>query len=457
MKTLARALVLVTVVVFAALAPLAGCGQGPAPADGGAGGDGGRADAGRDGGADAGAADAGLPLAQACTVLNARRCEYLRGCGLIAASVDATRDCLAWLTATWCGAPLWPARVAVGTLRYDGFEAQACAEGFAGRACAEYQSLPGACARIHAPNAYTRQDCYDGYSECTEGVCRGAACPRSCQPRGAAGEVCRLDGDCRTGLFCRISNTAAGVGSCTAFGTSGSACDPQLPCATYLACIGGSCQFPPAAGSACPGLVCDASAWCRATPDGGVCAAKSAEGGACSDDVQCFAGQLCDPIRATCQPRDLLQSGSPCSSRQRCPAGTVCLGASASALGSCVRPLVEGDGCAQSSECAPHLSCIPAGDGGRLCGGRAQAGTACSYDRDCLVLSRCRLGTCVDLPATGESCAASQECLWGPCSLQADAGAICVERLGPGALCQVDVDCASQKCIAGRCLAACAP
>src|SRR6187431_2375741 len=53
--------------------------------------------------------DGGLPLASACTVLNARRCEYLQRCGLI--SEPAVRDCLAWQQATSCGPTKWQARV----------------------------------------------------------------------------------------------------------------------------------------------------------------------------------------------------------------------------------------------------------------------------------------------------------------------------------------------------------
>lgn len=435
-----------------------GCGPITPRPDGGGREDGG-ADAGRDAGYDAGTADAGLPVGQACTLLNARRCEYLRQCGLIGADDPSRRDCLAWLLATWCGPSLWPARVnpLINTLRYDGVQALACAESFPGRACAEYESLPVACSRFLAPNAYTREACYDGYQECTEGVCRGAACPRSCQPRGAAGEVCRLSGDCRAGLYCKVTNTAAGIGLCTALGVDGSACDSAQPCGPNLTCISGLCRFPPTEGSPCPALVCDSTAWCLATADGGVCAGRRNQGVGCSDDVQCLDELLCDSLRLTCEPRVLAQPGSPCGQRQECPFGNVCVGATATNLGSCAAPLSQGLACGGSSECLPHLACTSASDGGRVCGARLQAGAPCAFDRDCQVLSRCRQGACVELPATGESCDQAQECLWGPCAAQPDAGLMCVERYGPGAVCQLDADCASQKCVSGRCLASCAP
>lgn len=444
--------------VLALVLGLGSCGQPVGNPDGGSQ-DAGQGDAGRDGGVDAGTPDAGLAWGAACTVFNTRRCEYLRQCGLIAADDDARRDCLAWLTATWCGPSLWPSHVApaAGTLKYDPVEALGCADGFVGRACADYESLPAACSRFLSPNAYSRQACYDGYQDCTEGVCRGGACPRTCQPRGAAGEVCRLDTDCRTGLFCRVTNTAAGIGLCTAFGVGGASCDSQQLCGPGLNCLGSTCQSPPTEGSACPALICDATAWCQTTPDGGICTGRGSLDQNCSDDVQCLDDLLCDTLRGKCEPRQLTQPGALCGSRQKCPVGTVCLGASVTQLGSCAAPRAEGEPCAVSSECNAHLSCTQANDGGRVCGGRAQAGSPCSFDRDCHVLSRCKLGSCVDLPVTGGSCEDTQECLWGPCSLQGDAGAMCVERYGPGALCQSDMDCASQKCIAGRCLASCSP
>jgi hypothetical protein len=445
-------------VLVALAAAVGSCGPIVPRPDGGSA-DGGASDGGRDGGVDGGNLDAGLTASAACTVLNSKRCEYLRQCGLIAADDDATRDCILWLTATWCGPSLWPARVipSVGTLKYDGVQAQACAEGFVGRACSDYESLPVACSRFLAPNAYTRQSCYDGYQECTEGVCRGAACPRTCQPRGAEGEVCRLSTDCRSGLYCRISNTAAGIGLCTAFGTLDAGCDNEQPCGPTMACISGQCQFPPRVNAPCPALVCETQAWCNSTPDGGYCFPRGDQGDTCSDDVQCLDGLLCDAVRSTCEPKVLSTAGALCGTRQSCPTATACIGATSSSLGTCGVPRVEGEPCAVSSECTAHLACRRANDGGYVCGARAQSGQSCAFDRDCRVLSRCRLGTCVDLPGTGESCAEAQACLWGPCATVADAGSICVERYGPGALCQGDSDCASEKCVAGRCLAACAP
>lgn len=431
---------------------------GPGP-DGGPTADAGGSDAGRDGGVDAGTADGGLALAQACTVLNARRCEALRRCGLIGPEDSATRACLAWLGATWCGPSRWPSRTnpLVNTLRYDAVLAQACADALAQGACADLAELPAACTRFLLPNAYSRQACYDGYQECTEGVCRGAACPRSCQPRGLAGEVCRVDGDCRTGLFCRISNTAAGIGLCTAYGQSGATCDVQAPCLTGLACVGGTCILPPSAGQPCPALVCEDTAWCTTTPDGGFCAGKRNAGAPCTDDVQCLAGLLCDPLRALCEPLLLTQVQEPCSLRQACPAGTACLGATTAQLGACGAPRAEGEPCQASRECLAHLACIEASDAGRVCGSRARNGSLCSDDRDCLVLSRCVQGVCVALPQTGEGCAAQGTCLWGPCLAQGDGGSTCVDPLGPGAACRTHQDCASEQCSAGRCLATCAP
>src|SRR5262245_51256366 len=102
---------------------LEGTGGGTADAGGTAGGGGG---GGSSGGG--GTVVEGLPLATACSTLNRKRCEYLERCGLIGGSMEALLDCQAWLVTTWCGPTKWPARVDVGTLLYDGKQAQACAD-----------------------------------------------------------------------------------------------------------------------------------------------------------------------------------------------------------------------------------------------------------------------------------------------------------------------------------------
>ena len=445
---------------------LCGCSGAYAGASG-SGGGGGSADGGANGGGsgDAGLVDGGLPLNFACMVLNRKRCEYLIACGLVGSGDPASRDCLAYFAATSCGPTKWLPRVEapVSTLRYDGVAAQLCADGWASRACTDFNTEPPACKTFLIPNAYTQQGCYDppsgltGYNECAQGVCRGSSCPRTCQPKGLLNEVCRENSDCSGSLYCRLTNVTSGVGACTRLGVTGSLCDGTQLCAAGLLCSGGSCAAPPDAGQPCLGSSCDSTSWCQSGPDGGVCAPRKPLDAGCTDDVQCQS-TLCEVLVSYCVPTVLSQVGAPCGLRQSCPGSTVCVGATAISLGTCLAPLDAGTPCKSSNDCQSNLACIGLDGGLALgCGPRQPPGGRCAEDRDCQLLSVCRQTSCVRLPSTGESCGLTQRCLFGPCVSTTDAGSVCSEPFGPLATCARDSDCNSGKCVTGKCLPSCTP
>ncbi|MEW5738788.1 MAG: Dickkopf N-terminal cysteine-rich domain-containing protein [Myxococcota bacterium] len=413
-----------------------------------------------DGGFDAGVVvvqDAGLPLEAACEVLNRHRCEYLQRCGLIGQSGGDLERCELRFTATWCGPGLWPLRVTgpTQTLRYDGRVAQDCADAFATRSCAEWEGLPDSCGNFLKPAANLRQACYDGYVECVEGVCRGGACPRTCQPRGVAGEVCRQDSDCVARLFCRPSTTTPGVGTCTAWASVNEACDPDSRCLEGLWCHMNQCLQLPAAGQPCLYGRCDVDAFCDASLDGGTCLARKSRGTGCLPG-QCLPELLCGALSGVCEPLELDSAGVPCTGEQRCPAGTVCVGWTANAPGTCEAPHTEGEPCTRHDDCKSHLACLPA-DGGLVCGRRLEDGQPCADSRACSVLSTCAAGECAKLREPGQACDVTKACLWGPCVDAGTAGLKCVPPLGPGASCSSAAQCASGRCEQGVCLASCAP
>ncbi len=415
------------------------------------------------GGAGGGGQDAGLPLKLACTVLNAKRCEYLQRCGLIAASNSAMRDCLALQQATSCGPTKWQPRAEapVLTLRYDPRLAQVCADGWATRECTDFGTEPIACGmRFLFPNAFNAQACYDGYKECTdflgaERVCRGAACPRICRPVGMVGEVCSDNPDCTNGLYCRVNLT--GGGSCTAYGQLAQACDAAQPCGLGLVCNAGRCVQPPMANQPCLGAWCDDNAWCLNSADGGQCKPRQGAGAACTDDAQCASLLLCEVLTGQCVSRTITTLGAECGLRQACPLGSVCLNATATSLGTCQPPLEVGASCKSSNDCLAHLACIGLDGGLALgCGARQPDGMRCGENRDCQLLSICRQQLCMRLPTNGEDCRQTQRCLFGPC-LATDAGSICTEPYGPGVVCTKNADCGSNRCVTGKCLPGCVP
>lgn len=419
-------------------------------------------DAGTDGGAppDAGVPpgiDGGLSMKSACAVLNARRCEALGRCGLIDTSTIAQRDCLAFYSATWCGPSKWPSRAdpSVATLRYDPIFAANCADGFATASCGAVQVLPPACNRFLWPNSYLGGPCYGNEEECAEGVCRGATCPMTCQALGQTDGACRYDRDCRAGLYCKLVNLSSGTSACASPATVDKTCDPSTPCAPGLSCIASKCRVSPHAGEACLFGACDDYAYCVQTTDGGTCESKRALGVSCSDDAQCVSG-LCEPLSQVCKARLVPGDQDICSTRQTCGNDNVCVGASATTWGVCDKPVAEFGPCVASSDCEAHLACRRASDGG-TCAARVPDGMACSEHRDCHLFSVCVSGVCQRLPLPGETCEVSKRCLYGPCLNTPDAGAYCQSPLGPGELCSSNDDCASARCVGGKCLVACVP
>jgi hypothetical protein len=249
-----------------------------------------------------------------------------------------------------------------------------------------------------------------------------------------------------------------GTGQCTAYANFGAPCASDLRCKTDLFCTSSSqCEPRRKPGEACLTDTCVASAWCHFTPqDGGICADRFGSGVDCTDDVQCQQGLLCEPLTGKCEPVGPLLPGAACSLRQSCAPGSVCLGVSANELGVCGAPKVEGEPCVVSSDCEQHLACAAADGGPKKCGPRFSEGTPCTASRDCRAFDRCINGSCKALPFPGQSCLAGA-CVFGVCE-PADAGySVCGDMGGPGDPCFADGECQSNRCLAGRCLAACAP
>lgn len=405
---------------------------------------------------DGGALDAGLPVRAACATLNARRCEFLRGCGLIDDSTEGYRACVAWLSATWCGPSRWPARVEAGTLRYDPVRALACASDWQSRACSDFNVEPVTCQRFLSPGVPLRGACYGGYPECAEGVCRGAACPRACAPRGGDGEVCVEDADCQADRYCKPPTGSAAAGTCVRFGSEGASCSEVELCAKGFQCSASRCRRLPGPGESCLGGLCDETAFCFVTGDGGVCAGRRDAGTGCGDDSQCGEGFLCDDGQRRCVPVQVAAVGGECSPRQRCPAATVCIAEANQPAGTCIAPRAFGAPCQVATDCQSHLTCRE-GDGGRVCGLRLPNGSACTSGRDCQVLSSCASGSCVPLPTLQEPCGPARPCQWGACVSSVDAGDFCVDLLPAGQTCLLDRDCASGRCDRGQCSASCLP
>ena len=400
--------------------------------------------------------DGGLNAGEACAVLNESRCAYLARCGLIENNAQTRLECERGLEASWCGPMTWPAHVAKGTLRYDPLRAEACAESFLTQTCGEWATLSDSCQRFLLPRVPLGQDCYDGFAECADGVCRGSSCPRTCQPRALLDEVCTVDGDCRSGLYCKLSPFMPSVGQCAAYGSNGTACESDPECLDGLHCIMQQCRALPAPGLSCVEGLCSEAGFCDGVGDAGVCLPRKTEGTACTAG-QCLNTFVCDPVRAVCV-RIALSSGDACSLAQKCPATEICLGATDLSAGVCHPAQPEGQPCLAHRDCEAHLACQPA-DGGNTCQRRAPAGSTCPTTQTCQTGAVCTASVCTELPLPGESCADTRACRWGLCRdlANSDGGAVCGPLLSAAQPCTRPEECSSGQCVNGSCVARCLP
>ena len=400
--------------------------------------------------------DGGLLASEACAALNTNRCAFLARCGLIEDSTQGRFDCARSFDATWCGPLTWPTHVAAGALKYDPLKAESCAQAFATQACSEWATLPDSCTRFLVPRVPLGQACYDGYAECIDGVCRGSSCPRTCQPRALLNDACAVDGDCKTGLYCRVSEVTPSSGLCTPFGSNGSACASNRECLDGLQCLSKVCRVLPAPEVGCLEGQCAETGYCDGIADAGLCVVRKTAGQRCLGD-ECEALLVCDPLGSTCVKLQL-SSGDLCSLAQKCPPGEVCVGATAQSSGLCHAPQTEGARCLTHGDCEAHLACLD-GDAARTCQRREASGVSCDSSRVCQSGAACTATSCTALPLPGQSCADTRACRWGLCRELAntDGGAVCGPLLSAGQPCQRNDECVSGSCLSGACLARCVP
>lgn len=420
--------------------------------------DAGRTDSGVDPVTDSGVRlDGGVSFADACKTLNLNRCAYFIRCGLVEDTMEGRDACVKQLEVTWCGPLTWPPHVTAGALRFDAVKAETCGTAFATWSCDEFNALPDSCLTFLKPRAALNEPCFDGYSECTEGVCRGSVCPRTCQARGFSGESCSSDSECRQSLYCRRSPFMPTVGVCTALGPVGAACELDADCLVGLNCVSQQCRLLPSSGEACLSGRCGDSAYCDVlTADAGVCVTRRGEMATCDGD-ECQAVLVCDVLAQRCLRREV-GSGDACSASQVCPTNETCIGVSARDAGTCGAPLAPGEPCVNHDDCQAHLACRTDGDAGLACRPRAAAGSSCVSARDCFTSATCLQGTCQQRPLPTEACSDVLSCRWGLCrEASAGDGGVCGSLLTAGMTCRTNEQCASNICAAGTCIGRCLP
>lgn len=290
-------------------------------------------------------------------------------------------DCAAQLELqyTEVSLPLYEQAIADGTMSYDGANVGACIDAIEAQGCAVLNSrTPSACddvliGEVPPGGACSINEQCEGDAYCMN----DAACPGTCQPRGAIGTACTTDEACQSPMKCT-------GGSCVVPAGEGAPCGGMT---------GNDCG----GGFVCAGSSGSTAGMCR-TPE---TVQSGSLHGACNVQMT----QLCEPglscvvasfTSMSCEPGDLA-IGADCQLAvpDACTRGAFCSGTdvmTGDVSGTCAALPSAGMPCATvlfGTSCAPGLRC----DSG-TCHEAHENGGPCATGADCYS-TICTSGTCV--------------------------------------------------------------
>jgi hypothetical protein len=271
--------------------------------------------------------------------------------------------------------------------------------------------VPLDCTLIFTGTVADGGSCY-GRVDCISGSCdqSNSACPGKCRPTAHEGGPCSEGGACPRGLVCVWSS---GGDFCQQPGAAGARCDENYSCKDNLICLNHAC------------------------------AARLAQGGACSNPGECADGLYCGS-GGTCQAR--VDAGGACTSSstgwwvsEQCKGNQLCLGATHSAPGRCATPQDAGGPCSRAAGatglaagCFDGLVCDAATS---KCVLAPKVGQPCP-DHVCdLTSAYCSgNGTCLAKVADGQACTTGEQC--SPASQCDSSSRTCVPSIQHGASCR---------------------
>lgn len=288
--------------------------------------------------------------------------------------------------------------VASGRVKFDGAHAKACLDkialnpstcfGPAASSRTSFDRAPLDCTLIFTGTVADGGSCYFAV-DCVSGSCdqSNSACPGKCRPTAHEGGSCSA-GACPRGLVCVSSS---GGDSCQQPGAAGARCDDSYSCKDDLICLNHAC------------------------------AARVAQGGACSNPGECADGLYCGS-GGTCQPR--VDAGGACTSSssgwsvtsELCKGRQLCLGETNTAPGRCATPQGAGGPCSRATGatglaagCLTGLVCDAATS---KCVLAPKTGQPCPDHLCDLLGAYCGgNGTCLAKVADGQACTMSEQCL----------------------------------------------
>lgn len=299
-----------------------------------------------------------------------------------------------------------------------------------------------------------------------------AVCEDTLEPLQRVGEECVADGEC-VSRYCSKEGRSC-PGTCLQRGREGQSC-ADTSCEDGLECNANRiCRAPIPAGDPCDegfecydsssstrngelidtSLLCDRRTnTCQLSPVVGEECGWISIGENVSDGFSAYC-QLgwCDNDgfeTGTCQAPSNLGGG--CETSNDCLDDLRCIPSDTSSFGICSEPGSTGAACAVSNDCQEGLFCSEVG----LCAAKLGSGASCMSDSQCASDICGDDGLCKAGAYPGEACSdVSIECVFGRC-----VDGTCVRRQRVGEPCEQPSDCATGECFEGSCAddSVCAP
>jgi hypothetical protein len=268
-------------------------------------------------------------------------------------------------------------------------------------------------------------------------TCAGSsgASNMTCVERAKLNESCK-ERSCQYGLSCLKR-----LGICVDTAKEGEACAGiSKPCVdgATLACVKGYCKKKSARDGPCSSEYPCLEPYICSAPQGGVCLSRSMLGQSCSPSLPCEDGLTCFRALGAVGSTSgkcvaTVGLGKPCGMAAFCDESQ---GLFCGSQGTCRRPGIQSEYCAQDGECTPGLMCNSG-----FCSASVGAGAKCQMDKHCKDGFICSAqsalsggGTCIAKGGEGAPCpcAAGYSCVQARNAL---GGAVCRQDIGPEGEC----------------------
>lgn len=219
------------------------------------------------------------------------------------------------------------------------------------------------------------------------------------------GQACISSDECADG-YCKKEGDCPGI--CTAKTAKDGDCTQGGVCADGLHCVKGKCSdsgWGGTDGGCNQSSDCASTAYCDYSSASPTCKTKGDSGAKCNAGASCKSGFTCSKGACTA----VAKVGEPCSGQDSCESGAACAPDATGNAGVCVKVVELGGACKTNSECRTLDAVCLGADGAKTCKVLPGKGEACGVADQvkplrCMPPYTCDGKNCVDPLPKGSAC-----------------------------------------------------